>query len=141
MSLINQYFSTDHRRLDCLLEAFISHLNLNEDTGYRFFKLFYDDLVKHIEWEERILFPIIENAIPMSKGPTSVMCREHEQIKAMLAIIDEKLKQGSNDIEQEITQLSDILSAHNMKEENVLYPMIDSNISEAQLAQIFCEMK
>lgn len=140
MSLINQYFSTDHRRLDCLFDAFVSCLNQSDETGYKYYKLFYKELIKHIKWEEDILFPLIESIVPMSKGPTAVMCAEHLQIKDLLMIIDEKLIQGPSYIQQELAQLSDILTAHNMKEENILYPMIDEQIDEQQLAKIFSKM-
>ncbi|MFD1622659.1 hemerythrin domain-containing protein [Thalassotalea marina] len=141
MSLINNYFSVDHQKLDCLFEAFISHRTKGDDNGYNYFQLFHKGLIQHIEWEEKILFPFIENLVPMSQGPTSVMCEEHGQIKVLLEIIDHKLASQFNGEILEITQLTTILAAHNLKEENVLYPMIDNNINQAQRAEIFSEME
>ncbi|WP_448210959.1 hemerythrin domain-containing protein [Colwellia sp. MEBiC06753] len=141
MSLINQFFSTDHKRLDYLFAAFKSWLLLDKAQSSKFFTVFKNDLIKHIDQEENILFPLIEKLAPMSKGPTNVMCSEHMVIKRLLNDIEHRLNDTTPQDLPEILELETLLSSHNMKEENILYPMIDQNINQQQLAEIFLHMK
>ncbi|WP_448565936.1 hemerythrin domain-containing protein [Thalassotalea ganghwensis] len=140
MSLINQFFSTDHRRLDCLFLAFKSDLPKITEPNINFFNLFKKDLKKHIAWEEKVLFPYIESILPMAAGPINVMCSEHELIINLLSSIDRKLKHGDTGQLPEVVELERLLSNHNMKEEHVLYPLIDENIDQRSLAKVFSDL-
>jgi iron-sulfur cluster repair protein YtfE (RIC family) len=145
MSLINQYFAADHDRLDCLYLAFKSHLvqGVTQEQAHtqclKFFNAFTQGLIKHIEWEETILFPFFEQSSGITQGPTRVMCSEHEIIKQLLVAIAEKVEQKNNEID-ELEQLETILTDHNNKEEQVLYPMIDRFCDVQKTADLFIQM-
>ena len=83
-------------------------------------------LRRHIGFEEEILFPGFEAGTGMSPqaGPTAVMRIEHREIERLLEAIRGALA-GIADPLPLRTELHRVLAAHNMKEEQVLYPMTD----------------
>lgn len=127
-TLITDFFEQDHQRLDQIFADFQQSKQDNE-RAIALFGQFKTGLMQHIEWEEQLLFPSVEKAagFPPHAGPTAVMRMEHTQIKDCLSLIEKQLKQAGDTTPIE-TQLLAILSSHNMKEENVLYPMSDESI-------------
>ncbi len=84
-------------------------------------------LLEHIRFEEEDLFPIFEAASGISAGygPTAVMRAEHDEFKAALSEASQTLQDGNTEaFEQVLNRLIEGLSAHNMKEEHMLYPAI-----------------
>lgn len=66
----------------------------------------------------------------MRMGPTQVMRMEHGQIRALLDDAVDALEQANPD---DFLGLADTLlimmQQHNMKEENILYPMCDQHLA------------
>jgi len=129
MGIIFEYMSQDHDRLDAIFAEFCrepdagkaKELFLQFDTGLR----------AHIDWEEEILFPHFEDRTGMrDSGPTAVMRIEHQQIKQYLQTISETI--GENDPGESVNALINLLTAHNKKEENILYPWMDQTLSEVE---------
>jgi hemerythrin-like domain-containing protein len=63
-------------------------------------------------------------------GPTQVMRMEHMQLRALMDDALEALTQGN--VEEYIGQADTLvimMQQHNMKEENMLYPMCDQHLS------------
>lgn len=59
-------------------------------------------------------------------GPTAVMRHEHVEIRRAMATVADALKGGDQSaVEAALGTLSDTLAPHNMKEEQILYPMTD----------------
>ena len=76
--------------------------------------------------EEQELFPRFEAATGMTQGPTQVMRDEHADMRATLAQLHAAL--DSRDLDEfagEAETLLIMMQQHNMKEENILYPMCD----------------
>ena len=128
MSVITEFFEDDHRRLDRLFEQFQA---ANDHAKQTLFNEFQLGLLKHIDWEENLLFPAVEQAagFPAQAGPTHVMRIEHEQIKQCLALIANMLAEHKNSSVVE-ARLLDILAEHNVKEERILYPTSDNTIAK-----------
>jgi iron-sulfur cluster repair protein YtfE (RIC family) len=106
------------------------------------FKEFKLGLQRHIVWEEDLLFPLWEDKTGMSEGgPTFVMRNEHRQIGQQLEAIHDKVAEQNPESDQEEQALLNLLSAHNMKEERVLYPAIDNVTSSEEREMIFQSMK
>ena len=63
------------------------------------------------------------------QGPTVVMCAEHQEIKRLLAEIDDGIRAGNNPPDNLEQTLLIVLKGHNVKEEEVLYPLIDQSVS------------
>jgi len=80
----------------------------------------------HFEAEEAVLFPAFEDATGMSGGPTEMMRYEHEQMRALLAQMQEACAARDADAYGGAAEtLLMLMQQHNMKEENILYPMCD----------------
>ncbi|MBI5236229.1 MAG: DUF2249 domain-containing protein [Deltaproteobacteria bacterium] len=132
---ITEYFETDHRRLDAILNRFQSALKNNgwEDalTHIREFKL---GLRRHIKAEEEILFPMFEEKTGMTEaGPTFVMKMEHKDIKETLdKLLTAAESKDAKAASSGTAYLINILGNHNMKEEHILYPESDALLSDAE---------
>jgi iron-sulfur cluster repair protein YtfE (RIC family) len=73
-----------------------------------------------------MLFPAFEQASGNTMGPTRVMRLEHRQMRETLAEMDGALASG--DLEDFLGQAETLLilmQQHNIKEEQILYPMCD----------------
>jgi len=106
------------------------------------FKEFKFGLQRHIVWEEQILFPLFERKTGMTQGgPTAVMRTEHRLIGDRLEAIHQKVRAQDPDCDREEEALLEVLSSHNQKEENVLYPALDRFLSAAEVATAFEAMK
>lgn len=138
---ISEYFEKDHDRLDELFVNFQKCKRTDMPRARDFFVGFKFGLQRHIVWEEEILFPFFERKTGMSQGPTHVMRIEHRMIGERLEAIHLKVKSGNPDSDQEERALLEILAAHNMKEESVLYPAIDSLASESDEQEVFKQME
>lgn len=95
------------------------------------------ELEAHFSVEEQTLFPAFEAQTGMSSGPTQVMRLEHGQMLTLLDDMAAALSAGELD---EYLGLSDtllvLMQQHNLKEENILYPMCSRALAgRADLAQ------
>ncbi|MBT3836906.1 MAG: hemerythrin domain-containing protein, partial [Thiotrichales bacterium] len=81
--------------------------------------------------EEEILFSAFEEATGSAQGPTMVMRMEHEQMRSLLQNLQQAVE--SRDAEQALgvaDTLMIMMQQHNMKEEQMLYPMIDRSLPD-----------
>lgn len=80
----------------------------------------------HLDREEQILFPAFEQVTGMRSGPTAVMRMEHEQMRALLGPLGTAVRDrdGTRCLDF-VESLLLLIQQHNMKEEQVLYPMCD----------------
>jgi hemerythrin-like domain-containing protein len=90
----------------------------------------------HFKAEEEILFPAFESASGMTSGPTEMMRVEHSQMRELLADMgtaaaqqDEALFRGNAET------LLILMQQHNMKEENILYPMCERTLAGDALVE------
>jgi iron-sulfur cluster repair protein YtfE (RIC family) len=84
----------------------------------------------HLQAEEELLFPAFEQASGMSEGPTSVMRHEHVQMRALFEQMGQALAaQSSDDYLGASETLLIMMQQHNMKEEQILYPMLDQMLA------------
>lgn len=135
-------FAADHDRLDDLFVQFQTSKRTDYGRAREFFKDFKFGLQRHIVWEESILFPLFENKTGMyHTGPTEVMRQEHRRIGDLLEAIHKKVQQGDPNSDAEERALLEALSAHNQKEEAVLYPTIDRLTTDAERGQAFVAME
>lgn len=100
---------------------------------------FAEELLAHFAVEETALFPAFEQATGMTAGPTRMMRIEHEQMRDLVADLLAAAEAGE---QQRFMDVSDtllvLMEQHNLKEENVLYPMCDQAVGrdEGLVAQI-----
>lgn len=69
------------------------------------------------------------------------MRNEHRQIKAFLEQIQGKLAEGALTTENAEQGLLQVLNAHNVKEEKILYPWIDNCVSDEERTSLLTQMR
>jgi len=137
MTSVKQYFEEDHDRLDSLFTAFQTLKRSDAAAAKEKFKEFITGLTRHIVWEEEILFPLFEERTGMkNSGPTEVMRQEHRLIGGHLDAIHDKVRAADPDSDEEETALLAVLKAHNMKEEQILYPAIDEGLDAEAVKRV-----
>lgn len=129
MQTIFEFMSHDHDRLDAILAEFLRTADADKALGL--FAQFDTGLRMHIDWEEQLLFPPFEDQTGMrDSGPTAVMRMEHQQIKQQLQAIRAAI--GQSTLGDAVQALLAVLTAHNHKEESILYPWLDQALPQEQ---------
>ncbi|MEO2267586.1 hemerythrin domain-containing protein [Pseudoalteromonas pernae] len=131
---ISNYFVADHKRLECLYASFKAKLGSDEALCY--FWAFKKGIEQNIKWEEEVLFPFFEEKMGISHDPTDVMLSEHRDILEYLVGIDEYLL-SNRDVAPLLLALEEVLEAHNQKEEQILFPLIDDYSNGVEKADLF----
>lgn len=99
-------------------------------------KTFHDAIERHLSAEETTLFPAFEAATGSAMGPTQVMRMEHVQIRGLLDDLRAAVEDGdAASYRGQAETLLILMQQHNLKEENILYPMCDQHL-EAQAANL-----
>ncbi|KAA3650887.1 MAG: hemerythrin domain-containing protein [Proteobacteria bacterium] len=90
---------------------------------------FRDDVLAHFAIEEDAIFPAFEAATGMTEGPTRVMRGEHVQMRELMTLlVDAASAADAGAFSDAAETLLILLQQHNMKEENILYPMCDQAV-------------
>ena len=133
MATIVEFLSNEHRCCDESFAATEEAAQTGDLLRCRTdFRQFQAAMEHHFEKEESILFPAFEQASGNTMGPTRVMRLEHRQMRETLAEMDGALASG--DLEDFLGQAETLLilmQQHNIKEEQILYPMCDQFLGGA----------
>ena len=129
--MISEFMSGDHRKCDVAFATAEKAAAEGNLSGAREnFARFHAMMEHHLGMEEQVLFPEFEQRSGNAGGPTQVMRMEHEQMRALFAEMAQALEQGSlEDFLGQGETLAILMSQHNMKEENILYPMTDQVVA------------
>ncbi|MRR49615.1 MAG: hemerythrin domain-containing protein [Rhodocyclaceae bacterium] len=93
------------------------------------FNCFRDELEAHFSAEEQRLFPAFEGATGSIGGPTQMMRLEHAQMRELLAeMVSALRRRDAAAFSGGAETLLILMQQHNMKEENILYPMCDRTL-------------
>ena len=133
MSTISQPMTQDHRRCDDLFIGMEQALMKSDwDKAKRLAGEFTAGMRQHFSVEEERLFPALEQASGQTDGPIRVMTMEHDQMRHLmnnlLVAVEEHAKAQCLGIAETLLVT---MQQHNMKEENVLYPMADRMLPES----------
>ncbi len=132
LSTISQYLEQDHQHCDDLYmqaEEHVAETRLAE--GAAAFQRFMLAFELHLAREEHLLFPELEKHLGNQGGPTVVMRHEHEQMRAILRQMLGAIEHADIDsFFDDADHLRMLMRQHNLKEENVLYPMADRLLGE-----------
>lgn len=134
--MILEFMRDDHRACDHLFtEAENALADKKIDEAKHLYQEFYRATNHHFDMEERELFVTFEKRTGMTGGPTQMMRYEHQQLRAQLESMLRALESDNYDDFFGIGESFMImLQQHNMKEEQMLYPMIDRALEgDAQL--------
>lgn len=137
---IDAFLTWDHDRLDGLFDDARELANAGDAAeAAKPFDTFLRGLMLHIMAEEDILFPVYDRGSGLrGMGPTSMMRAEHNEIRALLDAMSKALKgQDLETFQAGASDLEDLLSMHNDKEEQVLYPSLDELVNkEGRMAEL-----
>ncbi|MEI7536931.1 MAG: hemerythrin domain-containing protein [Comamonadaceae bacterium] len=127
MSIPTQVLPDHHRHCDDLFVAAEESAQRGDwAAAAPAFKRFQDQMTAHFAAEEELLFPAFEAATGMSAGPTQMMRHEHEQMRSLLSQLAAACDAHDGDSYDGVGEtLLMLMQQHNMKEENILYPMCD----------------
>ena len=130
--MISQKMTADHRRCDELFAAAEASVAAGGWVdGAEQLNRFARAMDRHLRIEEEVLFPAFEEDAGGVAGPTAVMCSEHRQMRRLMEEMAQAVEARSRD---EYLGLSEtlmlLMQQHNMKEERILYPMLDRALSQ-----------
>jgi len=145
MTSIRSFMTDDHRRCDDLFADAEQAVGKNQLAAAEAAMVhFRNAMLAHFDSEEKTLFPTFEAKTGMSMGPTQVMRMEHVQLRTLLNDAVDALKSGNIDDYLGIAEtLVIMMQQHNMKEENILYPMCDQHLAaetSALIERLECEL-
>jgi len=131
METIKELLTDDHRQCDALFAAVEQAVTAGEwEKADAAFARFSAAMTNHFDLEEETLFPEFEAQTGMTMGPTQVMRSEHRQIRELLAAAEVALAaRDADDYSGYAETLLIMAQQHNMKEENILYPMCDQHLN------------
>jgi regulator of cell morphogenesis and NO signaling len=142
MKSVSHYFERDHDRLHDLFHAFQLMKAKDFPRARENFVAFKFGLQRHMVWEEEVLFPFYEQKTGLyPAGPTNIMRKEHRKIREILESIDQKLRAFDANTKEEESTLFALLEIHSLKEENILYPVMDNYLTEIEEKSILEAIK
>lgn len=125
-----EFMSSDHRRCDELYAAGESiGMEGNWEQAAELLKSFVLGMRRHFFIEQEILFPAFTKATGMVGGPVQVMIMEHDQMKSVLDKMEDAVNADDSETANGLGEtLLILMQQHNVKEEGILYPMIDQHL-------------
>lgn len=127
------------KRLLGLIPKVIENLEVESEEGRQLilqtvdFIRFYADKYHHAK-EEQILFKYFEENSEILK----TMCEEHEKARGHVRAVLEALEKGDKStIVEHLSAYRELLIEHIRKEDEILYPWMDRNLSVTQVGELF----
>jgi len=135
MEEICEFMSGDHDRLDALLARSGGAAGVELDE-------FASLLVRHMDWEERLLFPALSRKVGAdSVASADTMRLQHEEFKRQIEALRRCPREDETLRRNLLGVLVEALSDHNFAEEYYIYPWIDGALDPAEKAGILTVMK
>ncbi|HSE43670.1 MAG TPA: hemerythrin domain-containing protein [Acidobacteriota bacterium] len=134
---ISEYIENDHDRLNSLLDQYFNQRDSDLKRAINSFLIFKSYLLRHIEREERILFPLYEQKTGKNDGPTASMRLEHQKAYLLLEKLQSKIQAHKFGNNQEEQTLLIQMGQHQLKEENAIYPVLDQLLNDEEKLQVF----
>jgi hemerythrin-like domain-containing protein len=127
MSVPSQILPEHHRHCDDLFVAAEESAERGDwAVAAPAFEHFREQMKAHFDAEESVLFPAFEATTGTPAGPTEMMRYEHEQMRTLLAQLAAACDAHDSESYAGVAEtLLMLMQQHNMKEENILYPMCD----------------
>jgi len=131
MKTLLEFMQIHHGQCDQLYaDGENSLLDEQMEEGVGQITIFLSEMERHFLMEETVLFPTFEDISGMRQGPTQVMRMEHQQIRNLLAHMSDAVTRMDRDEILEVGEtLLILMQQHNMKEEGILYPMVDQHLA------------
>lgn len=130
--MLTEFLTADHRSCDALFAQAENAASDGDLAAARAaYAAFEAALAWHLSIEENVLFPEFEARSGIAGGPTAVMRMEHAQMRALLPQLRQALESAEPDTFLGGAETLHILiQQHNMKEEQMLYPLCDRALAD-----------
>ena len=130
MSTIKEYLTTDHRKCDELFATMEHKASESLSDAKEMVEEFVKQTDRHFQLEERVMFAEFEQKTGMTQGPTQMMRHEHTQMRALMKDLVDAIDENNSDKFFGTSEtLMILMQQHNMKEEQMLYPMAEQHLS------------
>ncbi len=130
MATIKEYLAADHSRCDELFAQMEDVASKSLSDAKEACKEFKKETERHFQMEERVMFLEFETKTGMTQGPTMMMRHEHTQMRGLMTQMCEAIDADNKDKFFGLSEtLMILLQQHNMKEEQMLYPMAQQHLS------------
>ena len=115
----------DHQRIDQMYQDVLDAVVKQKPAMSQklLFKLFKSALLRHLHWEEKVLFPMYIE-LSRDEGSVPLLKLQHEEIMVYLEELEEDLSGGLEKSALEL--LGQYLIHHNEYEEKSLYPAFEA---------------
>ncbi|WP_227657677.1 hemerythrin domain-containing protein [Candidatus Magnetaquicoccus inordinatus] len=130
---IPAFFTRDHHHCDALYAETENAANAGDTVRMaELCQQFLAAMTHHFRMEENGLFPAFENRTGMRQGPTMVMRSEHEQMRGLMRQMLQAAETADPDLMLKAGgTLLFVMQQHNVKEEQMLYPMSEMHLRPA----------
>jgi len=132
MDHISDFMISNHHACDELFAGAEESVgNGDWAKGSSGFGAFLAAMKRHFAIEEEVLFPVFVTKTGMDNGPTVVMSSEHRQMEKVFDDMQQALTAKDSDGYLGLSEtLLMLMQQHNMKEEQMLYQMMDQQLVE-----------
>ncbi|QAU34529.1 hemerythrin domain-containing protein [Janthinobacterium sp. 17J80-10] len=138
MQTICEYLAYDHQRCDDLflkVEASIAQQDWHQAESD--FQAFCQAWLGHIDSEERIVFPAMEKVTFNAGAPLAMLRLEHQRMRGLVARLDDAVRRHDPaDFLLHAETLTILAQQHGLKEEEMLYPLLDRILSGKNVQHI-----
>ncbi|GIX42897.1 MAG: hypothetical protein KatS3mg129_2630 [Leptospiraceae bacterium] len=148
MESLKEYLTKDHKECDEFFAKVENALHSEKiEEAKNAFLEFYQRTKRHFVIEEDILFPEFEAITVNTMGPTQVMRMEHQDMNYQLDVLKSLLekekisKEEINEAKNTLENILFILQQHNMKEEQILYNMMENVFSDSLKKELLEKIK
>ncbi|WP_153733256.1 hemerythrin domain-containing protein [Sporosarcina obsidiansis] len=109
---------------------------------------FIDPLKNHTEKEETYLFPMLSKYVGSEQGPIQAVQEEHEEIDAYIGHFLHHTRgdlsaftlEMMTDVVKDAGEAFEVMMIHFVKEENVIFPMVESVLRAEEQERLFDQM-
>lgn len=132
----------DHRHCDELFENIENFVSKKEfERAGILLENWIKKNLTHFETEEEIIFKKLDEKMGMIIPPVQMMLHEHSQIRNLIKQMRDSLKDKDSALFLGTAESCFMMiQQHNMKEEQILYPLIDKNLTnEAEFHELVKE--
>lgn len=130
MNTIKDYLTTDHRKCDELFAVMEDKASESLADTKEMVQEFVSQTERHFQLEERVMFAEFEQKTGMTQGPTQMMRHEHLQMRGLMKDLLDSIDENNKDKFFGTSEtLMILMQQHNMKEEQMLYPMAQQHLS------------
>ena len=130
MATIKEFLSADHTRCDELFAKMEDVASKSISDAKESYVEFVKETEHHFQMEEKVMFVEFEQKTGMTQGPTAMMRQEHTQMRSLMSQLGEAIEADNKDKFFGLSEtLMILMQQHNMKEEQMLYPMAGQHLS------------